>query len=67
MDPDTTVELNGLVLAGGPLVIEESADTEARNLVLRHCTLVPGLTRTPTARRIPRPREPDRPAPVRDR
>jgi hypothetical protein len=45
MDPDTTVELNGLVLAGGPLVIEESADTEARNLVLRHCTLVPGLTR----------------------
>jgi hypothetical protein len=47
MDPDTTVELNGLMLAGGPLVIEESADTEARNLVLRHCTLVPGLTRDP--------------------
>jgi hypothetical protein len=45
MDPGTTVELNGLVLAGGPLVIEESADTEARNLVLRHCTLVPGLRR----------------------
>src|SRR5262249_14379682 len=45
MDPDTTVELNGVVLAGGPLVIEEFADTEARNLVLRHCTLVPGLTR----------------------
>ena len=45
MDPDTTVELNGLVLAGGPLVIEESPDTEARNLVLRHCTLVPGATR----------------------
>jgi hypothetical protein len=45
MDPDTTVELNGLVLAGGPLVIEESADTEARNLVLRHCTLVPGVSR----------------------
>ena len=45
MDPDTTVELNGLVLAGGPLVIEVSPDTEARNLVLRHCTLVPGLTR----------------------
>jgi hypothetical protein len=47
LDPDTTVELNGLMLAGGPLVIEESADTEARNLVLRHCTLVPGLTRDP--------------------
>ena len=53
MDPDTTVELNGLLLAGGPLVIEESADSEARNLVLRHCTLVPGLARnadgTPTS------------------
>ena len=42
MDPDTTVVLNGLVLAGGPLVIEESADAETRRLVLRHCTLVPG-------------------------
>ena len=38
---------NGLVLAGAPLVIEESADTEPRTLVLRHCTLVPGLTRDP--------------------
>jgi hypothetical protein len=45
LDPDTTVELNGVVLAGGPLVIEASPDTEARNLVLRHCTLVPGVTR----------------------
>jgi hypothetical protein len=26
-------------------VIEEAADTETRNLLLRHCTLVPGLTR----------------------
>ena len=47
MDPDTTVVLNGLVLAGAPLVIEESADAEPRTLVLRHCTLVPGLTRDP--------------------
>jgi hypothetical protein len=47
MDPDTTVVLNGLVLAGGPLVIEESADAETRRLVLRHCTLVPGVTRDP--------------------
>jgi hypothetical protein len=47
MDPDTTVVLNGLVLAGGPLVIEESADAETRRLVLRHCTLVPGITRDP--------------------
>jgi hypothetical protein len=42
LDPDATIELNGLVLAGGPLVIEQAADAEARNLVLRHCTLVPG-------------------------
>jgi hypothetical protein len=47
MDPDTTVVLNGLLLAGAPLVIEESADAEPRNLVLRHCTLVPGITRDP--------------------
>jgi hypothetical protein len=47
MDPDTTIVLNGLVLAGGPLVIEESADAETRRLVLRHCTLVPGMTRDP--------------------
>jgi hypothetical protein len=45
MDPNTTVVLNGLMLAGAPLVIEEFADTEPRNLILRHCTLVPGLTR----------------------
>jgi hypothetical protein len=47
MDPSTTIELSGLVLAGAPLVIEESADTETRTLVLRHCTLVPGITRDP--------------------
>jgi hypothetical protein len=45
MEPDTTVVLNGLVLAGAPLVIEESADTARRTLVLKHCTLVPGVTR----------------------
>jgi hypothetical protein len=47
MDPDTTIVLNGLLLAGAPLVIEEAADTEPRTLVLRHCTLVPGITRDP--------------------
>ena len=47
MGADTTVVLDGLVLAGAPLVVEESADTEARHLVLRHCTLVPGITRDP--------------------
>jgi hypothetical protein len=47
MEMDTTVVLNGLVLAGAPLVIDESADTEPRRLVLRHCTLAPGVTRDP--------------------
>ncbi len=67
MEPNTTVVLNGLVLAGAPLVIEEFADTEPRNLILRHCTLVPGLTRDPDGERaLGRPRVPDRAAPVRD-
>lgn len=47
MEPDTTVVVEGLVLAGAPLVIDEAADARPRTLVLRHCTLVPGLTRTP--------------------
>lgn len=47
MDPDTTIELNGLHLSGAPLVIDEAAGTASRTLILRHCTLVPGLTRTP--------------------
>ena len=47
MEPDTTVILDGLVLAGAPLVLEESADARPRTLILRHCTLVPGLTRQP--------------------
>jgi hypothetical protein len=47
MEPDTTVVLDGLMLTGGPLVLDESADTRPRILVLRHCTLVPGLIRTP--------------------
>ena len=46
MDPDTTMVIDGLVLEGAPLVIEESADTGLRNLVLRDCTLVPGVRRT---------------------
>jgi hypothetical protein len=48
MDPDTTIVLNGLVLAGAPLVIEQADDTRPRTLILRHCTLVPGLTRQPS-------------------
>ncbi|MEA2197119.1 MAG: hypothetical protein QOJ25_1170, partial [Solirubrobacteraceae bacterium] len=42
---NTTLVLDGLVLAGAPLVVEQVADTELRTLVLRHCTLVPGITR----------------------
>lgn len=39
--PETTVVLDGLLITGAPLVIEDTADTAARTLVLRHCTLVP--------------------------
>ncbi len=46
MEPDTTMVLDGLVLEGAPLVIDEVADTGLRHLVLRHCTFVPGITRT---------------------
>ena len=52
MDPDTTVVLNGLVLAGAPLVIEESAGRRAAQrsscATARSC---PGSRATPTARR----------------
>lgn len=44
--PNTELVLDGLLLAGAPLVIEETADSEPRTLVLRNCTLVPGRTRT---------------------
>lgn len=47
LDPDTTLELDGLVMSGAPLVVDEVADTALRTLVLRHCTLVPGITRGP--------------------
>jgi hypothetical protein len=39
--------LDGLVLSGGALQLAAAADTESRTLVLRHCTLVPGLSLTP--------------------
>jgi hypothetical protein len=43
----TTLVLDGVVLAGGPLYLEKAPDNEPRTLLLRHCTLVPGVTRTP--------------------
>ena len=47
MDSRTTVVLDGLLISGGPLVLNEVADTEPRTIILRNCTLVPGQFRTP--------------------
>lgn len=45
-DADGTVVLDGLLISGGPLVLDAAGDFEVRQLTLRHCTLVPGLART---------------------
>ncbi len=55
-EPRTTVVLDGLLLSGGPLVLEEVGDAETRTVVLRNCTLVPGHARTTDGQ----PRHPDR-------
>lgn len=39
--------LDGLVIAGGALHLPAAADNAPRELVLRHCTLVPGLSLKP--------------------
>jgi hypothetical protein len=39
--------LEGLVISGGALQLAAAVDEEPRELVLRHCTLVPGLTLNP--------------------
>ncbi|MBB4842910.1 hypothetical protein HNP55_001425 [Paucibacter oligotrophus] len=39
--------LEGLVISGGALVLPLGADDEPRELILRDCTLVPGLTLNP--------------------
>lgn len=44
--PGGTVVLEGLLVSGGPLVLEEAGDNQRRTLVLRDCTLVPGEART---------------------
>lgn len=46
MAPRTTVVLDGLLIGGGPVVLEESGDGGDRTVVLNDCTLVPGRTRT---------------------
>jgi hypothetical protein len=38
------LEIDGLVISGGMLHLAAAADGETRELVLRHCTLVPGRT-----------------------
>ena len=44
--PRTTVVLDGLLISGGPLVLDEVGDAETRTVILRNCTLVPGHART---------------------
>ena len=44
--PQSVLVLEGLTIAGGPLVLNDAGDTEPRTVVLRDCTLVPGSTRT---------------------
>jgi hypothetical protein len=48
MAAGSTVLLDGLMITGGPVVLEEQGDDQPRTLILRDCTLVPGLTRTAT-------------------
>lgn len=48
--PNTTVVLDGLLITGGPIVIDEVGDTQTRTIVLRNCTLVPGHGRTTDGR-----------------
>lgn len=43
----STLVLDGLVIAGSTLRLEDAGDGEPRTLVLRDCTLVPGLSRLP--------------------
>lgn len=42
MDPSTTVVLDGLLVSGGPLVLDEVGDSQTRTVILRNCTFVPG-------------------------
>lgn len=45
--PRGTLVLEGLVISGGALQFVAAADVEPRELVLRDCTLVPGLALNP--------------------
>ncbi|MFD0141658.1 MULTISPECIES: hypothetical protein [unclassified Streptomyces] len=46
MEPRTEVVLDGLLVTGGPVVLEEQGDGGNRTVELRDCTLVPGQGRT---------------------
>ncbi len=48
MAPGSTVVLDGLMVSAGPVVLEETGQDQPRTVILRDCTLVPGLDRTPT-------------------
>ena len=44
--PGSTVLLDGLVIHGGPVFLDEVGDDQPRTIALTDCTLVPGLSRT---------------------
>jgi hypothetical protein len=48
MEPRSTVVLDGLLVSGAPVVLDEvdPPDRERRTIVIRDTTLVPGITRT---------------------
>ena len=41
-----TIVLDGLMISGGPVVLKNTGDIKVRKVILKHCMLVPGLTRT---------------------
>ena len=44
--PGSTVVLDGLLVEGGPVYLNEVGDRQRRTILLNDCTLVPGATRT---------------------
>ena len=60
-EPRTRVVLDGLTIAGGPVVLDEVGDNLRRTIEIRDCTLVPGHERTADGEAAPtRSREPHR-------
>ncbi|GAB2756725.1 hypothetical protein GCM10027020_06110 [Nocardioides salsibiostraticola] len=46
MAAGSTLLLDGLMIAGGPVFLDEAGDDQFRSITLTDCTLVPGITRT---------------------